>query len=174
MGAGIAEVSVTKGFDVTLKDINEDVLASARRQLWKELQKRLKYRSISPIEVDETMGRLTGQLSYDHFGYADLAIEAVVEKMTLKERIIDDLQANGREDVIIASNTSSLSITAMAEHASRPEQVIGMHYFSPVERMPLLEIIAGPKTADWVVATCVAFGKLQGKTVIVVRDGPGL
>ena len=173
MGAGIAEVSITNGIDVVLKDIKEEVITSARRQIWKGLKKKLKYRSITSIEAEKTMGRMHGQLTYDHFDQADLVIEAVLEKMALKKQIIEDVQAAGSEDVIFASNTSSLSVTEMAMHASKPEQVIGMHYFSPVPKMPLLEIVKTDKTADWVIATCYDVGVRQGKTVIVVKDSPG-
>ena len=173
MGAGIAEVSVSNGLNVLLKDINTDVIQDARRQIWKGLEKKLKYRSISKVEAEETMGRLVGQLPYDHFEQADLVIEAVLEKMALKKQIIDEIQKAGREDVIIATNTSSLSVTEMAEYSMHPEHVIGMHYFSPVPKMPLLEIVRTPKTADWVIGSCYDVGVRQGKTVIVVKDSPG-
>ena len=93
--------------------------------------------------------------------------------MEVKKIVIDEIQQNCREDVVIASNTSSLSLTEMANHAKRPEQVIGMHYFSPVPKMPLLEIVRTEHTAPEVVAACYDFGVRQGKTVIVVKDGPG-
>ena len=173
MGAGIAEVSITNGMDVLLKDIKEEVIAGARKQIWEGLKKKLKYKSITPVEAEETMGRLNGQLTYDHFDRADLVIEAVLEKMELKKRIIDDMQDAGNDNLIFATNTSSLSVAEMAKHAKRPDQVIGMHYFSPVPKMPLLEIVRTNKTADWVVASCYDVGIRQGKTVIVVKDSPG-
>ncbi len=173
MGSGIAEVSVTNGYDVLLKDIKAEMISSARKQIWKGIEKKLKYRSITKVESETMMGRLNGQLTYDNFDKADLVIEAIVENIDLKKRIIDDVQNNAREDVIFASNTSSLSISEMAQYAKKPEQVIGMHYFSPVPKMPLLEIVKSEKTADWVVATCYAAAIKQGKTCIVVKDSPG-
>ncbi len=173
MGSGIAEISITNGYDVLLKDINADVLTSAKKQMWKGIAKKVKYRSITKVESELMMGRLQGQLTYDNFEHVDLVVEAVLEKMALKKKIIDDIQTHGKPDVIIASNTSSLSITEMAGYAKKPEMVVGMHYFSPVPKMPLLEIVKTPKTAPWVIDTCYALGVAQGKTCIVVNDSPG-
>lgn len=173
MGSGIAEVSVNNGYDVLLKDINTGVLTSARKQVWKGIAKKLKYRSVTKVEAEQMMGRLQGQLTYDNFEHVDLVVEAVLEKMDLKKKIIDDIQAHCKPEVIIASNTSSLSIAEMASYADKPAQVIGMHYFSPVPKMPLLEIVKTPQTAPWVIDACYALGVAQGKTCIVVNDSPG-
>ncbi|MEZ4698898.1 MAG: 3-hydroxyacyl-CoA dehydrogenase NAD-binding domain-containing protein [Rhodothermales bacterium] len=173
MGAGIAEVSLMQDMEVVLKDIREDVLANARSAMWRELEKKVRYHALTPIEAEETLGRLRGQLSYEGFDQVDLAIEAVVERMDVKQIVIADILAKARNDMILASNTSSLSITEMAEATDRPECVIGMHYFSPVTRMPLLEIVRTAYTADWVLATGYAVGIRQGKTCIVVKDSPG-
>jgi 3-hydroxyacyl-CoA dehydrogenase/enoyl-CoA hydratase/3-hydroxybutyryl-CoA epimerase len=100
-------------------------------------------------------------------------IEAVYEDIKVKQAVLKDVEAAGKDALIFASNTSCIPIGQIAAASKHPETVIGMHYFSPVEKMPLLEVITHPKTADWVTATCVALGKAQGKTVIVVRDGPG-
>ena len=173
MGAGIAEVSVNKGIEVLLKDIAPEMLNKAYQQVWKRLKKKLKYRSITKAQAEEIIGSLHGQLTYENFDQADIVIEAVLEKMALKKRIIKDVETNCREDVIIATNTSSLSVTEMAAHAKHPERVIGMHYFSPVPKMPLLEIVVTEQTAPEVVAACYDLGLKQGKTCIVVKDGPG-
>ena len=100
-------------------------------------------------------------------------MEAVFEDLALKHQVLRDTEAKTRPDCIFASNTSSLPITRLAEASAHPETVIGMHYFSPVNKMPLLEVITHKGTADWVTATCVELGKRQGKTVIVVNDGVG-
>mgnify|MGYP000347482121 CR=1 FL=1 len=173
MGAGIAEVTANKGFDVLLKDIKPEMITSAEKQIWKGIAKKLKRKSITKAEAEETFGHIRGQLTYANFDQADMVIEAVLETMKLKKIIIEDVQKHGREDVIIASNTSSLSVTEMSEHAKKPENVVGMHYFSPVPKMPLLEIVETDKTADWVIASCYDFGVKQGKTCIVVKDAPG-
>lgn len=173
MGAGIAEVSATKGINVLLKDIKQEVIDAAYRLIWKSISKKIKYKSITKMQAEQQISRVNGQLSYDNFETADIVIEAVLEEMSLKKRIIDDIQKHGKEDVIIATNTSSLSVTEMMKHAQKPEMVIGMHYFSPVPKMPLLEIVKTEKTAEWVIASCYEMGLRQGKTVIVVQDGPG-
>lgn len=173
MGAGITEVSVTKGMDVLLKDIKEETILQARKGIWKGIRKKLKRRSIGKPEAEQTIQRLSSRLDYSGFDKVPIVIEAVLEDMDLKKKIIKEIEENCREDVIIASNTSSLSLTEMAENAKHPELVIGMHYFSPVPKMPLLEIVKTEKTADWVIATCYDIGIRQGKTCVVVNDGPG-
>jgi len=119
------------------------------------------------------MLQTTGTTTYDGFHDADVVIEAVFEDLALKARMVRDVEEAGRDDVIFASNTSSLPITKIAAASKHPETVIGMHYFSPVHKMPLLEVIVTDQTADWVTATCVELGKRQGKHVIVVKDGVG-
>ncbi len=173
MGAGIAEVSATKGINVLLKDIRQEMITSAYNQIWKGISKKLKYKSITKVQAEQLIGNVKGQLSYDNFNTVDVVIEAVLEKMPLKKIIIKDIETHCKEDVIIATNTSSLSVTEMAQHAKKPEYVIGMHYFSPVPKMPLLEIVKTEHTADWVIASCYDLGIRQGKTCIVVKDGPG-
>lgn len=172
MGAGIAEITVKNGINVLLKDIKQEMINDAFKQIWKGIKKRVKFKSISKNEGEIQMNRLSGKLTYENFEHADIVIEAVLEKMSLKKIIIDDIQKHGKEDVIIATNTSSLSVVEMASHAKKPENVIGMHYFSPVPKMPLLEIVKTDKTAEDVLATCYAIGLKQGKTCIVVNDGP--
>ena len=173
MGAGIAEVSATKGVNVILKDIKQEVVDSAYKQIWKSISKRLKRKSITKVQAEQQIGNVTGQLDYSNFNQADVVIEAVLEEMSLKKRIIDDIQKHSSDDVIIATNTSSLSVSEMAAHAKNPKNVIGMHYFSPVPKMPLLEIVKTDKTAESVIATCYELGVKQGKTCIVVKDGTG-
>ena len=173
MGAGIAEVSINKGIDVLLKDIAPEGIEKARQGIYKGIRKKLSRKAIRKIDAEATMGRLRGKLDYTDFEHCDIIIEAVLETMDLKKRIIDDIQEHGNPDVVIASNTSSLSLTEMANHAQRPEKVIGMHYFSPVPKMPLLEIVKTDKTSEETIAACYDFGVRQGKTVIVVNDGPG-
>lgn len=173
MGAGITEISVNRGIDVLLKDIKPDGITATKKDIWKGLAKKLKRKSITKAQAEEVIGRVSGRLTYDDFDNADIVIEAVLEKMDLKKRIIGDIEKHCEEDVIIATNTSSLSVTEMATHATKPEMVIGMHYFSPVPKMPLLEIVKTDKTKDSVIASCYEFGLKQGKTCIVVKDSPG-
>lgn len=173
MGAGITEVSITNNMNVLLKDIKPETLAAAQKSIWETFSKRVKRRAMSKVEAIQTLNHITPQLDYTNFTRADVIIEAVFEDLNLKQRILADCEANARPDTIFASNTSALPISEIAKNAKRPELVIGMHYFSPVPKMPLLEIVKTPQTADWVVATCLQVGINQGKTCIVVKDGPG-
>jgi 3-hydroxyacyl-CoA dehydrogenase/enoyl-CoA hydratase/3-hydroxybutyryl-CoA epimerase len=173
MGAGIAEVSMQDNIRVTLKDINQDMINSAYKTIYDDLNKRVKKKAMSEIELQQMMGLLSGTTDYKEISNAEIVIEAVFEDLKLKQRIIQDVEAVVGEDCIFASNTSALPIKEIAKGSKRPELVIGMHYFSPVPKMPLLEIIKTDQTAEWVVSTCFDIGVRQGKTVIVVNDGPG-
>jgi 3-hydroxyacyl-CoA dehydrogenase/enoyl-CoA hydratase/3-hydroxybutyryl-CoA epimerase len=128
---------------------------------------------MSAFESDRERLRVTATTSYDGFEAVDVVIEAVFEDLALKHQVLRDVEARGGKNLVFASNTSSLPIAKIAEGAASPERVVGMHYFSPVNKMPLLEVIATERTAPWVIATAVELGKRQGKTVIVVHDGPG-
>jgi len=174
MGAGIAYVSLTKaGVAVRLKDIKDDNVSSGLKYVGDALDKRVARRAMTPLERAGALGRLTGTLDYSGFGNCQVVIEAVFEDIKLKQKMIGEIEARTGDDTIFATNTSALPVAEIAAASDRPETVIGMHYFSPVERMPLLEVVVTDRTAPWVTATCVALGKKQGKTVIVVRDGPG-
>lgn len=173
MGSGIADVSANKGYHVLLKDQTIENAAKGEQVIWKALNSKAKKRVITSFERDQIASRVSGVDSYEGFDSVGVVIEAVFEDLDLKHRIIKEVEANTKADTIFASNTSSLPISEIAKGASKPGQVIGMHYFSPVQKMPLLEIITTPETEDWVTATAYDIGVKQGKTVIVVNDGPG-
>ena len=173
MGAGIAEVSMNGGMHVLMKDINQDMLNSGFKGIYNSYNKKVKKKAMTSIELEEKMTLLSGSLDYRDLHNQDIIVEAVFEDLKLKQNILADCEANAKKDTIFATNTSALPIKDVAAKAKRPELVIGMHYFSPVPKMPLLEIIKTDKTADWVIATCYEVGIRQGKTVIVVNDGPG-
>ena len=173
MGAGIAQVSAVDGINVLLKDIKEETIQQAKQTIWSDLAKKIKRKTMSAPEAEQIINRVQSKLDYTGFDKVSIIVEAVFEEIKLKQRIVADCEAASSPDTIFASNTSALPISHVAEKAARPENVIGMHYFSPVPKMPLLEIIKTPKTADWVTATCFELGIRQGKTCIVVNDGPG-
>ena len=173
MGAGIAEVSAEGGHNVLLKDQDLDTAAQGRRLLWHDMSKKVHKHAISEFERDRVLERAQPVADYAALAGADLVIEAVPERLDLKHQVLKATEAHTRDDCVFASNTSSLPIAEIAEASSRPETVVGMHYFSPVPNMPLLEVIKTEETADWALATAIAAGQQQGKTVIVVNDGPG-
>lgn len=171
MGAGVAYVSANAGLTVRLKDRDDAGIGRGLAYVDKLLAGRVKRRALSRLERDQIFARVSATTSYDGFARCDVVIEAVFEDLALKQRVLADVEA--RSEAIFASNTSSIPIAEIARTAKRPEKVIGMHYFSPVEKMPLLEVIRHPGTSDETVATAVGLGQQQGKTVIVVNDGPG-
>jgi 3-hydroxyacyl-CoA dehydrogenase/enoyl-CoA hydratase/3-hydroxybutyryl-CoA epimerase len=174
MGAGIAYVTTAVAkIPVRLKDRDANGVMAGLRYVRGIIDGRLKRGRLTEQGANQLMLQTTGTTSYEGFQDVDVVIEAVFEDLSLKEQMVRDVEAAGKDDVIFASNTSSLPITKIAAASKHPETVIGMHYFSPVHKMPLLEIIVTDQTADWVTATCVELGKKQGKHVIVVKDGVG-
>ncbi|HSO34124.1 MAG TPA: 3-hydroxyacyl-CoA dehydrogenase NAD-binding domain-containing protein [Labilithrix sp.] len=173
MGAGIAGVTVQAGLPVQLTDTDEGALQRGLAYVKDGVAERERRGSISALERDQTIARLEGATTYDGVETADLVIEAVFEELALKHAVLRDLEARVKDTCVIASNTASLPIARLAEASARPERILGMHYFAPVHRVPLLEVVRTAHTDPGAVATAVAVGKRQGKTVIVVRDGTG-
>ncbi|QBL09573.1 fatty acid oxidation complex subunit alpha FadJ [Rheinheimera sp. D18] len=174
MGGGIANVTATKaGVPVRIKDISEQGISNALKYSYSLLQKKFKRRFISNSEMQKQMLLITGTTDYSGFHDADIVIEAVFEDLALKQNMVADIEQHCGENTIFASNTSSLPIAQIAAKAARPENVIGLHYFSPVDKMPLVEVIAHKTTSAQTIATTVAFARKQGKTPIVVKDGAG-
>ncbi|HSI06739.1 MAG: fatty acid oxidation complex subunit alpha FadJ [Myxococcota bacterium] len=174
MGGGIAYVSATKlHIPVRINEVDDAAIGRGLAHVRQLIDKDVERRRTTRFEAERILSRVTGTSSYDGFANADLVVEAVFEDLELKRRVLLDVEKRVPPTCVFASNTSSIPIASIAEVSSRPEAVLGMHYFSPVEKMPLLEVVTTAKTADWAVATAVKVGKAQGKTVIVVRDGPG-
>ena len=175
MGGGIAAVNTTRAkVRSVIKDIDQAGVDRGVAYVQKVLDGQVKRRRMQKADAWLAMRRLVGgATAYEDLADSDMVIEAVFEDLALKRSVLAEVEAVTSSNTIFASNTSSIPITDIAAEAGRPENVIGMHYFSPVEKMPLLEIIVTESTADWVTATAVELGKAQGKTVIVVNDGTG-
>ena len=173
MGAGIAEVSAENGADVVLKDQSLELAASGKKHIYKAMTKKSDRKIISSFERDQIVERVMPTANYDAFRHADVIIEAVPEDLDLKRRVLADTEAVISGECVFATNTSSIPVTDIAAEAEHPERVLGMHYFSPVGKMPLLEIVVTEDTSEEAISTAYNAGLLQGKTVIVVNDGPG-
>jgi 3-hydroxyacyl-CoA dehydrogenase / enoyl-CoA hydratase / 3-hydroxybutyryl-CoA epimerase len=173
MGGGIAQLAADKGVRVRMKDINNASLMrgfEAAADIWNKAVKRKK---LSPQDFQKKMGLLTGTLDFSGFKNIDLVVEAIVEDMNVKKKVIAETVQYTGENTIIATNTSSLSVAVMSEAHPKPENFVGLHYFNPVNKMPLVEVIRGPKTSDETTTTVFEFAKKMGKTPVVVKDGPG-
>lgn len=174
MGSGVAYVTAAEAdLPVRLKDVNHQDLRRGLGLVWNAATEQVKKRRMSAKARDRVLALVHPTTDYTGFKRADVVIEAVVEKLEVKHQVLRELETRAGTDMIFASNTSSIPIHKIAEASQHPEAVIGMHYFSPVPKVPLLEVVVTEQTAPEVVATCVALGKRQNKTVIVVRDGAG-
>jgi 3-hydroxyacyl-CoA dehydrogenase/enoyl-CoA hydratase/3-hydroxybutyryl-CoA epimerase len=173
MGAGIAAAAADADVPVRIKDTTNDALGRALRYTRDVFGERLKRRRLTRLEFEKRVQRVSASTDYQGFRRADLVIEAVFEDLDLKRRVLAEVEAATGDECVFASNTSSLPIGDIAAQARRPARVVGMHFFSPVHKMPLLEVIVTPQTDAWATATATSFGRVLGKHVIVVRDGPG-
>ena len=174
MGSGIAGVAVSRAkVNVHIRDSAQESvekgLASARAQLVSRRDRR----RITEEEYGRLEQLLSGDVDWTGFDHAELVIEAVFEDLEVKHEVFRDIEAHVGPECVMASNTSSIPIERIAQAVEHPDRVVGMHFFSPVEKMPFLEVIVTDQTAPWVTVTAVAFGRAMGKTVIVVRDRPG-
>lgn len=173
MGGGIAQLFAAKEIPIRMKDLNikglETGVQSALR-LWK---KQLQQKRLSPRDVQQKLNLIAPTLTYEGFRSLDLVVEAVLEKMEVKKSVFQELEKVVSPDCVVATNTSSLSVTEMQTVFQKPERFVGMHFFNPVHRMPLIEVIRGEKTSDEAVITVYELSKKIGKTPVVVKDAPG-
>ncbi len=173
MGAGIASITVPQGVPVRFKDTAPAQVAKGIAAVRDVLKDKLIKRQVTRQQFDDQMSLVSGTTEYTGFARLPMVIEAVFEDLSVKHKVIAEAEAVLPPDAIFATNTSTIPITKIAAGSKRPAQVIGMHFFSPVHKMPLLEVIVTPQTAPEVTATVVDFGRKIGKTVIIVNDAPG-
>ena len=173
MGSGVAQVLAHKGYEVMMKDRDHEALGRGMKHCSDLFGKLVKRRRYKPVQKKMAMSRILPRIDYRGFERVPIVIEAVFEDVEIKHQVIRETEAAGPDDLIFASNTSTIPITRLAEASQRPENMIGMHFFSPVHKMPLIEIIKTKKTSDEALATTVEIGRRMGKTIIVVNDGPG-
>ena len=173
MGSGIAAVALQQGTLVRMRDADHGRVAKGFAAVRDILKERLTRKQITRVELADMMSLLGGTTDYSGFANVDLVIEAVFEDIDVKHEVLREVEAVLKPEAIFASNTSTIPIAQIATASTAPERVLGMHFFSPVHKMPLLEVITTGETDRDVTASAVAFGKKLGKTVIVVKDGPG-
>jgi len=173
MGGGIAQLFSYYGVQVRMKDLNYQALGKGLKQAKEVYDFGVKKRKIKPNQADVGMGLISVTCDYSGFQNADLIVEAVVEDKNIKKKVWNEVSAVVSKDAIIASNTSCLSVEEMSSEIQNKERAVGMHFFNPVHRMPLIEIIRAPQTSDETVATIVDFSRKIGKTSIVVKDTCG-
>ena len=173
MGGGIAYQSAVKGTPILMKDIREEAIELGLNEASKLLGNRVEKGRLTPAKMAEALNAIRPTLSYGDFAHVDIVVEAVVENPKVKQAVLAEVEGQVREDAILASNTSTISINLLAKALKRPENFVGMHFFNPVHMMPLVEVIRGEKSSEVAVATTVAYAKKMGKNPIVVNDCPG-
>jgi 3-hydroxyacyl-CoA dehydrogenase/enoyl-CoA hydratase/3-hydroxybutyryl-CoA epimerase/enoyl-CoA isomerase len=173
MGGGIAYQSAVKGTPIVMKDIRPEALDLGLGEAGKLLAKQVDRGKLKPEQMSATLARIRPTLNYGDFKEVDIVIEAVVENPKVKKAVFAELEGMIRDDTIIASNTSTISISYLAEGLKRPQNFVGMHFFNPVHMMPLVEVIRGKQSSDAAIAATVALALKMGKSPIVVNDCPG-
>ena len=173
MGNGIAHVAAQSGVAVVMLDVKEDALAKALATITKNMDRQVSKGTLTEAAKSEALGRISTSTDYAAFGDCDLVIEAATEKEALKIAIFKALVPHLRADALIASNTSSISITRLAAVTDRPERFIGMHFMNPVPRMQLVEVIRGIATSEDTFQAIAALAEKMGKTIATAEDFPG-
>jgi len=173
MGSGIAEVVITSGFNVLVRDINQDAIDRGRTRIASDLEKKVQKGKMASEEKEVILRRLSTTTHLEDFKNCDFVIEAAIENISLKGEIFKTLDTITKKEVILASNTSSISITRIASYTKRPDRVIGMHFFNPAPVMKLIEIIRGLATADETFRVTKELSLKLGKTPLEANDFPG-
>jgi 3-hydroxyacyl-CoA dehydrogenase/enoyl-CoA hydratase/3-hydroxybutyryl-CoA epimerase len=174
MGGGIAQIVADKTeSEVRMRDINWKAIGGGMKAAARVWKRKVDRRRMTRGEMQRKLGRITGTTDWSGFSRADVVIEAVVESVPIKRQVLAEFEAIEKPNAIFATNTSTIPITQIAAEAKHPENVVGMHFFNPVDRMPLVEIIRGEKTSDVAMVTTAALARKLGKTVVYCNDGPG-
>jgi 3-hydroxyacyl-CoA dehydrogenase/enoyl-CoA hydratase/3-hydroxybutyryl-CoA epimerase/enoyl-CoA isomerase len=173
MGGGIAYQSASRGVPIVMKDINEKAIDLGLSEARKLLSKRVERGKMTADQMADVLTRIRPALSYGDFQGVDIVVEAVVENPKVKKAVLAEVESHVKDDAILASNTSTISIDLLAADLKRPENFCGMHFFNPVHKMPLVEVIRGAKSGERAIATTVGYALAMGKTPVVVNDCPG-
>jgi 3-hydroxybutyryl-CoA dehydrogenase len=173
MGHGIAQVSAESGYDVVLREVDEQRLEKGIGRIEKQLARAVEKGKAEQSQADEVRGRIQGTTDYSDFADCDLVIEAITESLELKLEMWKELDGIVKDDAVLATNTSSLSVIDQAASTSRPGRFIGLHFFNPVQRMPLLEVIKTVTTDDESLQTGLDYGAKLGKQVVQAKDKTG-
>ena len=173
MGSGIAQVSAASGLEVVLVDVSDEALNRGLNNIGTSLDRLVKKEQLNSAQRDAVLGRIRTSTAYAQLAALDLVIEAATENLEVKRRVIHQADEVLRSGAILATNTSSLSITQLAANPSHPERFIGMHFFNPVPLMPLVELIRGLLTSDTTQSGAASFIEILGKTAINVKNAPG-
>ena len=173
MGAGIAELATRTGIAVRMRELKPEALQKGLQSVRAVIDERGRKKRQAPREQDAQMARVLPTLDLTGMGHAEFALEVVVEDLDIKRRVFAELEVRVPTGALLASNTSSLSINALAEGLLHPERFVGFHFFNPVHKMPLVEVVRGERTSDAALVTAVGLARKLGKTPVVVKDSPG-
>ncbi|HTP08523.1 MAG TPA: 3-hydroxybutyryl-CoA dehydrogenase [Anaerolineae bacterium] len=173
MGSGIVETFARAGCDVVAREINDELLERGKTYLQRSLARGVERGKLTQVDADAALGHITYTTHLADFAHCDLVIEAATENMPLKKTLFTELDVICKDEAILASNTSSLSITEIASATQRPDKVVGLHFFNPVPVMPLIEIVRGLLTSDETLDTVRTLGAVLKKEIVIAKDNPG-
>jgi 3-hydroxybutyryl-CoA dehydrogenase len=173
MGAGIAHVAAINNFSISLYDINESVILGGISRITAEMKKSVEKQKLSKEEMSDALSRIHPRTKLSELGHCDIIIEAVLEELRIKKDLFRHLEQDTKPTAILATNTSSISITAIASATKKPERVVGLHFFNPVHLMKLVEVVQGAQTSEETMQRMVGFGEKLGKTCVRTKDTPG-
>jgi 3-hydroxybutyryl-CoA dehydrogenase len=173
MGAGIAHVAALNKFNVSFYDINEAVILSGVSRITGEMKKGVEKQKLTQQEMNAALSRIHARTKLSELSHCEIVIEAVLEDLRIKKDLLRHLEADVKTETLLATNTSSLSVTAIAAGLRKPERVLGLHFFNPVHLMKLVEVVQGSQTSEETMLKGLEFGAKLGKTCVRTKDRPG-